>query len=853
MSFKTLFILSLILLAGCNGGGTASGISGGGQSDDATEGEACHESVIDAGSKAAVTGQRRGQFSDIKLNPINDREAFAYFDFAALTMKFTYWNGTEYVHELVAGFSGEPNRISMVFLSTGIPIIGWTTGNANVMLSIREANTSTANATWNTRVFAAVATAARAIKLEVSPNDMVGGVYNTNTPNGRMKMLLCTANCSSVNNYSNMSGATDFVGNDNNNTAAAMTSVGFAWCKAAADVYYPAAVYGRIAPGNSTRYAMCPTATTSNCLTGAAWTVNSQLLSVTPTANISSNLHLDSSVTNDPAKILTLKLGVGGKTYLSGDAATPTGCADIVSGTSWDESAETLGAGNTGNAWMQLMRTSDGKFHAVMNEGTTNIRYYNTDAGTLSNWDTFWNIGNGYLNTITTSGHGGAVLDSTNNIIYSSYFANLAANRFNLLLNKISNLPSDSLNVVSSNSYVNENGHLALVTNVTRNFVLAKTSSGEAGVAYVDFSAGTNTTGLLKYAYRNGREVTSSWSSATISGVTAPSSPYLRYDHLDRPWISYYDLTNFRFYLLMNSSTDGTGAWTSYMMPPVGTPTLPALPATNDTAIAMVQVGTSKKPVLIVLDNTAASRTVRAALLDSSTGSWSSVVSVFSIGATGSSGLDAAADDDGNIAVSFLDRTAGAFLKYTSGTIVSGAPSFAAPIAIGTVAAAGQGTTVKINPVTGYPLVIYQERANNRMIRATCQNTPANCATGGWGLETLDLFTGISGLTIATTFNENLASTAVAMRGTGAYDILYTHGMGAQGDLRRIKVDDNGDAGPSVAWVKGRGANLVTTINFGVQGFHADAVVTPDNQLVSVFLGRGNLLVQRTCDLDQQD
>ena len=139
------------------------------------------------------------------------------------------------------------------------------------------------------------------------------------------------------------------------------------------------------------------------------------------------------------------------------------------------------------------------------------------------------------------------------------------------------------------------------------------------------------------------------------------------------------------------------------------------------------------------------------------------------------------------------------------------------------------------------------------MIRATCQNTPANCATGGWGLETLDLFTGISGLTIATTFNENLASTAVAMRETGAYDIFYTHGMGAQGDLRRIKVDDNGDAGPSVAWVKGRGANLVTTINFGVQGFHTDAVVTPDNQLVSVFLGRGNLLVQRTCDLDQQD
>jgi hypothetical protein len=855
MSFNPMiFLLLSFLMNGCLGGGTASGIRDVQQIPaPAPNPESCHESVIDTGSKSATTGQRRGSFSDVRLNPINGREAFAYYDFAALSMKFTYWNGSAYVHELVAGFGAEPNKVSMVFLSTGIPVIAWTSGSTNVMISIRNTNTSSASSGWSSRVFSSVATTARAIKLEVSPNNMVGGIYNTAAASGRMKMILCTSNCSDVNNYSNMNGATDFVGNDNNNTAASITAVGFAWCKADANVYYPAAVYGRIAPGNSTRFAMCPNSNTASCLTGAGWTVNSQLLTVSPTANISSALHIDASVLNDPPKILTLKAAVGAKAYLAGNGAVPIGCKDAVTGTTWDESTETLGGIATGNGWIDLMRSSNGRLHAVMNEGTTNIRYYNTDAGTLSTWDTFWNTGNGYLNTVTTSGSGGAVYDTTNDILYSSYYVNLAINQFNFLLNKVTSIPANSATVTSTNTVVNSNGHMALVTNVARNFVLSKTSTGEAGIAYVDYSAGTNTTGMLKYAFRNGREISSEWNVVTVPGVTAPESPYLRFDHLDRPWISYFDRTNVRFYLMFNSATDGLGTWTSYMMPPVGTPAAPIFPASNDTAIAMVQVGAVKKPLLIVLDNTAASRAVRSALLDSTTGSWSSVVSVYSVGATGSSGLDAHADSEGNFAASFLDRTAGTFLKYTSGTVVSGTPVFTTPIDIGNVSGAGQGTAIKINPITGSPVVTYLDRANNRLYRATCSDDTAGCATVPWTEEVLDLFTGLSGLTIATTFNENLASTAIALRDSGAYDIFYTHGMGAEGDLRRIKVDDTGAAGASSIWLAGRGANLASSLNFGVQGFHADAVVTPDNQLISVFVGHGNLLVQRTCDLELQD
>lgn len=853
--FVTITLMGLLLLS-CNGAGTANNINLENDTTDDTddtETTACHESVIDAGSKAAVTAQRRGSFSDVRINPINSREAFAYYDLGALSMKFTYWNGSKYVHELVAGFPTEPNKVSLVFLSSGVPVIAWTSGGTGVYLAIRSHSSTTSESSWSSKEFASVATTARAIKLEVSPNDMVGGLYNTIATNGRMKMILCTSNCSNINNYQNMSGATDFVGNDNNNTAASMVSVGFAWCKAGTDLFYPAAVYGRIAPSNSTRFAVCPNSNPLNCLTGANWTVNSQILSVSPTANISSALHIDASQTNDPPKILSLKTAVGVKAYLSGTGALPVGCRDVVSGTTWDESTETLGGASTGNGWLEIARSNSGVLHAVMNEALTNIRYYNTDSGTLSSWDTFWNTGNGYLNTVTTSGSGGAVLDKTNGILYSSYYVNLAINRFNFLLNKVSSIPTDSANVVSTNTAVNNDGHLSLVTNVTKTFVLAKTSDGEAGVAYVDYSLGANTTGVLKYAHKTSREITSSWSISIIPGVTSPESIDLKFDEQNRPWISYYDRTNLRYFLISNSSVDGSGSWVSYMMPPVGTPAAPTFPAANDTAIAMVNSNDVYKPMLVVLDNTAAGRTVRAAYLDSAVGTWSSVVTVSSIGATGASGLSANGDENGNIGIAFLDRTAGNFLKYVRGHLVSGAPTFTSAFNIGTVTGTGQGTELKFNPVTGSPMVSFLGRSDNRLYLATCSSGALACASTPWTISIQDLFTGISGLSIATTFNEYLASTALTERSDGAFDIFYSQGMGSLGDLKRIKVDANGTATGTSTWVSGVGANLATTLNFGVQGFLSDAEITSGNQLISIFLGRGNLLVQKTCDLDIQD
>lgn len=849
------FILMLLLLLGaCNGAGTSQGIAeqgsqqnGGGDDPEET---ACVESIVDTGTKSTTTTSR-GVVSDVKIDPISGRETFAYYDTGALSVKMSYWNGSKYVHELVAGYGTAANSISLVFLSTGIPVIAWTANGTDLMLATRSGNLSASNTSWTSKVFSGVATQARTVKLEVTPTDMVGGVFYThNTTAARLKMLLCTSDCNTVNSYTAM-GATEFVGNDNTNPVANQVAVGFAWCGAdtnndsTVDEYYPAAAYTRGAA--SARFTICPQATTSSCLTSVGWTQNAQYAT---TANVSVNLHIDPSVPNDPPKLLALRAGTGLKAYLAGTGAAPVTCKDVVAATTFDESTQTLGTTTSGNLWMNLLKSNDGRLHVVVNESTTSVRYFNTSSSALSSWDTFWNTTPGILNTTTVSGQGGSVYNFENDSIVSSYYGNAAIYRLNFLVNKLTNISGLPAAAVSTNGFVNNDGHISLAASTTKNIQLGKTLSGEVGAAYVDFSVGTTTTGVLKYAYRDGRLVDSTWRVTTIPGVTAPSSPYLAYDHNDKPWISYFDATNFRFYLVTNSLTDGTGTWSSFVYPlnPTGIYTLPA---TNTTAIAMLQTGTTKTPVVVVLDNTnTAGRSVNAAKFNSSAQTWSTPVSFYVPGATGASGLDAYGDEDGNIVLAFLDRTAGAnnYLKYSQST--DGGLTFSTPLNIGTVALAGQGTSIKTNPVNGNPIVTYHDRANNKLYRATCSSALASCATSGWVVDVLDMFTGISGLTVSATGNESLASTSIALRDEGAYDVLYTHGMTATGDVRRIKVDSDGTAATSSSWVAGVGINLATTLNFGIQGFNVDSLITTDNQLVSLYIGKGNLLVQKTCNLD---
>lgn len=860
MSFNLCLSLMLLLfITACNGSGTTSGIAqggdqtGGGVVTVPDEEVACSETLVDAGTKsAAVTS--RGIVSDVKVNPLNGKEAFAYYDSSALAVKFSYWNGTQYVHELVAGYGTAANNISIVFLSTGIPVISWTANGTDVLLAIRSAALSTVSSSWSSKVFSGVATQARTIKLEVTPTNMVGGVFYThNTTAGRLKMILCSSNCHLSANYIAMS-ATEYVGNDNTNPVANQVSVGFAWCGAdtdsngSVDAYYPSAAYTRGAA--TARYTVCPSANPSTCLTSAGWSQNAQYIA---TANLAATLHIDSSVPNDNPKILALKAAVGGKAYLAGTAAAPVSCKDVVSATTFDESLQTIGTATTGNLWMTLMRSANGRLHAVMNDALTSVRYFNTANGTLANWDTFWNTTAGVLNTTAVAGQGSSVYDATTDSVISSYQGSAAIYRINLLVNRFTGTTSLPASVVSTNAFVNNDGHISLSTSNTRNVRLARATSGEVGAAYVDYSTGSALTGVLKYGYRDGRLIDSAWRVVTIPGVTAPTSPNIAFDHLDHPWISYFDSTSFRFYLLTNSSVDGSGTWSSYVYPlsPTG---IHVLPATNDTAVAMLQSGATKLPVMVVLDNTnTVTRSVNAARFNPSSSTWSPPVSIYVPGATGASGLDAHGDPDGNIAVAFMDRTAGAnnYVKYAHS--IDGGLTYSTPLNVGTVALAGQGTSIKINPVDQSPVIVYHDRANNRLYRAICSSALALCSAGGWNVDILDIFTGISALTITATGNENLAASSIALRDDGSYDVLYSHGMAATGDLRRIKVATDGTAATSSSWVAGVGMSLSTLLNFGVQGFNSDAVITSDNHLVSMYIGNGNVLMQKTCDLDIED
>ena len=94
-----------------------------------------------------------------------------------------------------------------------------------------------------------------------------------------------------------------------------------------------------------------------------------------------------------------------------------------------------------------------------------------------------------------------------------------------------------------------------------------------------------------------------------------------------------------------------------------------------------------------------------------------------------------------------------------------------------------------INPYTSTPIISYLDRANNRMVVTSCSNSLVGCATSGWSTTNVDLATGVStAFTLAATGNQEMLSTSIAVRPTGDYDILYTHGPGASGHLKRVKL-----------------------------------------------------------------
>lgn len=861
MYFRHLLLLPLLLIYGClseSNGTISTAGNGSTTTPEDTTTSTCSEGVIDRGSKGSVAAVGRGLVSDMALNPVNNREVIAYYDAGALSIKLSYWNGTQYVHETIAGAASAANSISLTLLSTGIPVVAWTSGGTDLYLAARGATLTTTSSSWSSRFFTTAAAAKRTVELKAAPNGMVGGVfYSNSTTAGRLKYIYCASQCQNISNYSIMTGS-NVVGDDLASVASQL-QVGFGWCgvdsntDGTTDTFYPTVSYGRSASATS-RVTLCKSATPATCLTSAGWDVNAQYVT---SSNVLQTLLLDPTIDGDSIKILAQRAAAtaGVRAYLSYSGGAVVKCNNLAhnSTTSFVESA-VISANTFGTQWMELLKDKNGFFHAVYNNGTTAMSYANTAQTNLNNWTAagFWN-GAGTLNTATlVAGHiGGAVIHPTTNKILSTHYAAVATNRFNLMVNQIDDVSASSAVVFSTNNYVNNDGHLVLAASVANNISVNRSSRTDVGVAYVDYSAGSATTGVLKYAYRSERSITSSWSVVSVPGVPAASSPSLAFDHLDRPFIGYYNPVTFRFHLVYNSEADGTGTWTNTQM--ALTPTgAHVQPASNDVAVVMYHNAGVSLPVMIVLDNTNTTRGVKVARFTPTTATWSAVTTAYTITASGLSGLAAASDQSGNIFISFLDRVTASsnFLRVANSA--NGGTSFSTPLMMGPVAVAGQGTRVLMNSTKNEIVLSYHDRANNRLYRSVCANTPANCALGGWNTETVEAATGLSNLTNSATGNESLASSALVERSDGSYDMLYPFGSLSTGNLNRRKVNDVGELQASDIWSSGVGATLATALNFGTVGYHVDATITEDNHLVSVFVGAGNILVHKSCNLDQE-
>jgi hypothetical protein len=443
---------------------------------------------------------------------------------------------------------------------------------------------------------------------------------------------------------------------------------------------------------------------------------------------------------------------------------------------------------------------------------------------------------------------GGAVMNASNEL-YSTHFLNIAATKFNLIMNYLPVSSVSSAVASSQNSFVNNEGHLELTASNTSNIALAESPSGVMGVAYVDFSAGARNTGILKYSYRKTDELDSEWEVVTINGTTGAMSPDLKFDHLSRPWISFYDDVSARFYLATNADVSGSGTWQFFVFPasPTGAAVLPASP---DTSLIMNEVAGVKNPVMVILDNVnTASKGVKSALFNSATSAWSQLKVIDNLGAGTASNLSVTSHEQ-QMVVSYLDRTAGVtnFVKYASS--IDGALNWSSPLIVGTVAGAGQGIKTSINPLTLSPLIVYQDRANNRLYQASCSGSVSGCQTTGWTTTVLDFASGLSTLTNTATGTESLISTATTFKADGSYEILYAKGPANSGNLERMKMSDAGTFLSSTSYFqsKASGLNTVAGHNFGVAGYHVSAVLNEDEQLVAAFVGPGNNLYQKSCD-----
>lgn len=822
--------------------------------------------MVDYGVKGQTTVVQRGLFSDTKVDPSTGYPAVAYTEASAtggnLTVNLTYWNGTSFVTEVtagdgVAGVAGTAQMIRLAFLSNGTPMIYWTT-NTTVGLKMVGRNvplsSSTAGA-WTYGVIDSFAITSSAVEVSVNPLNQVGAFFMHSNAIGTAqgRFVYCLTNCNVPTNYTTMLATTDFV-DAVGATAGSQPSVGMAWCKVSSTLYYPAVTY--VGNGAFTRYAVCMTSP-ENCGTLGAWTKLNVIAAAA--TSLGSKLFIDSTVVGDPPKILArTAAGAALTAYQVGQACTATPTS-ITTGQAVGASAAT-----TGNAWMTVMKDNTGRFHVVANESTTSVSYFNQTAATGFATATWNNAGT--IDTATLpaafSGVGGAAIDLTSSTIFASYGMTSAPN--NLALGVVSGpLSTSSATNTFSTFYPNQNG--AIHSNIFsvfqhRNIDTRQTSLGRPAVAYVDYSAGGATVatsaGRLKYAYRDSGSASASWIINTIPGTTNPQFPSLAFDSSDRPWIAYWEESTFggskRYYLVTNSRSDGAGTWRSYQFPLTSKTTIATAPAFDETALAMYTTGGITYPVMITANSHATGQGIRSSRLNPNNGSWTTMVVVDAI-ASGIGNLSADYDSNGNIVIAYYD-IASTRAKYAQTS--DGGSNWTTPVVASTVAATGQGVSIKLS--SGVPAIAYYHKAGNNVFYHKCSlSTAALCGNvAGWTspvqVNAVGSSVGVSGLGNPVQSLE----TALSFTSDGIAEVYYMLGAGASTQAGVIKAVNTVAAPSTFSTSTLKSAdNATTTINGAASvsngalaGFSlATSRSSYSNTTSTAYVGPGNWLYVTTC------
>ena len=813
--------------------------------------------ILDYGERSvAAAAGLRGTFSDTAINPVNDFPAFVYNDASMVGLKFLYWDGSKYNLEIVsAGLTY--NFVKLVYLTDGRPLIFWSNGATAIYMASR-ASAGVTQSTWTVSAIENVATmTTRAVEATVSPDNQVG-IFYISAAQTSARVILCSANCETASNYSGMG----VVGNSISNTASnSSNSADIKFCNAGSGVYYPYVVY----PGTvNSIIARCTQSTLSSCLAPGNWanTAITDGTNATGANQFVAKLDIDSASSQPFHVVARRATGNEVRAYTQNTGNCATGAMTFHATSRSIATAATLA-----NAYGSLARDANSKWHLVVNDGTTTLRYYNSSGTITSTWNASGTVETTAIGAAGAT-RGGLAIDTNSDQLLLTYGRTAAGTPVQTLGNVVLAFshcpagatgcasttlasPSSATGLVFGNIPMDVTGQVQLLTaQLPDTISVATTSTGRPAVAYIDFSGGAATTGRLKYKYRTGNLSTDAWTSFDIATANSPHNVSLAFDHNDQPWIAYYDANTLRYFLLTNSQTDGSGIWTPYQFP-VANAAAATLPAVNNVALAMSYSAGVATPVMFISNSGAATRFIRSAQFNPTTETWSNN-KLLDSGILQFSRLSADSNASGTVVLAYHDTSSGT-VRYTQS--VNGGASWTAAAQI-ISASMGMGLNVKLNPVSGQPALAFYERATNLVRYKSCTSALALCnSSANWvnlGNGIVESSAGVSGLTAAAT--DGLLNASLTFTVDGYPEVVYSNGAGGNGHLYYSATSASNPVFGTASLLHSSSNAVETTpvaataANFGIGGWNATSVRSmATGSLFTAFIGPGNYLYMKSC------